>query len=311
LGTLSQNARFRIGARDRIKLTGEKSYEKLRWKSGMTKSSHTSFPDTDGQRCPCARMWDLTGKHALVTGAGGGIGRAITSGLACHGADVACLDLTAEIAAIAVQTVKGHGREGLPIACDVRCPEAISAAVEQALDTFGKIDILVNLAGKGILKPALSFTLADWTHMVDTYLRGTFLMCQTVGRHMVERGSGSIINISSVASVVALGRGTAPYSAVKAGVNALTRELAVEWSRTGVRVNAIAPCQIDTPELRSVLNDPQFLPEQLMDTWLNAIPLGRLGKPEEIAGPCIFLASDLSSLITGHILMVDGGYTIK
>lgn len=135
-------------------------------------------------------------------------------------------------------------------------------------------------------------------------------MCQEVGRHMVARATGSIINISSVASVVALGRGTAPYSAVKAGVNALTRELAVEWARSGVRVNAVAPCQIDTPELRSVLNNPQFVPEELMDKWLNAIPLGRLGKPEEIVGPCIFLASDLSSLVTGHILMADGGYTI-
>jgi NAD(P)-dependent dehydrogenase (short-subunit alcohol dehydrogenase family) len=276
----------------------------------MTNRPRSSSPAVNSQPCRCADLCDLTGKRALVTGAGGGIGRRITSGLACYGADVACLDLTLEIAEIAVQTVKEHAREGLAIACDVRCPEAISAAVGQTLDAFGKIDILVNLAGKGILKPALSFTLEDWTHMVDTYLRGTFLMCQEVGRHMVARATGSIINISSVASVVALGRGTAPYSAVKAGVNALTRELAVEWARSGVRVNAVAPCQIDTPELRSVLNNPQFVPEELMDKWLNAIPLGRLGKPEEIVGPCIFLASDLSSLVTGHILMADGGYTI-
>jgi len=253
----------------------------------------------------------LKGKHALVTGAGGGIGRAIVCGLASHGADVACLDLTMEIATSAVQTVEAHGRNGLAIACDVRDPGAIAAAVEHVLRAFGKIDILVNLAGKGILKPALDFTLSEWSHMVDTYLRGTFLFCQAVGKHMVERGSGSIINISSVASVVALGRGTAPYSAVKAGVNALTRELALEWAKKGVRVNAIAPCQIDTPQLGALLKDPQFVAEELMETWLDAIPLGRLGKPEEIAGPCIFLASDASSLITGHILMADGGYTIK
>lgn len=277
----------------------------------MTNTSNAPLSDAAVEASPYFRMWDLTGKRALVTGAGGGIGRAIVSGFASQGADVACLDLTAEIAASAAQAVETLGRTGVPVTCDVRCPEAISEAVEQVLNVFGNIDILVNLAGKGILKPALDFTLADWAHMVDTYLRGTFLMCQAVGRHMVKRGAGSIINISSVASVVALGRGTAPYAAVKAGVNALTRELAVEWAQSGVRVNAIAPCQIDTPELRSVLNNPHFVPEQLMDTWLSAIPLGRLGRPEEIAGPCIFLASDLSSLITGHVLMADGGYTTK
>lgn len=253
----------------------------------------------------------LTGKHALVTGAGGGIGQAIVGGFASHGADVACLDLTMEIATSAAQTVQGYGREGLPICCDVRDPEAILAGVEQVLRSFGKIDILVNLAGKGILKPALEFTLADWAHMVDTYLRGTFLFCQAVGKHMVERRSGSIINISSVSSVVALGRGTAPYGAVKAGVNALTRELALEWAKNGVRVNAVAPCQIDTPQLGALLKDPQFDAGELMETWLDAIPLGRLGRPEELAGPCVFLASDASSLITGHVLMADGGYTIK
>jgi NAD(P)-dependent dehydrogenase (short-subunit alcohol dehydrogenase family) len=254
---------------------------------------------------------DFKGKHVLVTGAGGGIGRAIVCAFAAHGADVACVDLTMKIATSAAQAVESHGSKGLAIACDVRDPGAISAAVENTLGAFGKIDVLVNLAGKGILKPALDFTLSDWSHMVDTYLRGTFLFCQAVGGFMVKRGSGSIINISSVASVVALGRGTAPYAAVKAGVNALTRELALEWAKNGVRVNAIAPCQIDTPQLESVLKDSQFVGEELMETWLDAIPLGRLGQPEEIAGPCLFLASDASSLITGHVLMADGGYTIK
>lgn len=247
----------------------------------------------------------------MVTGAGGGIGRAIVRGFASHGADVACLDLTMDIATQAAGTVRAEGREGLPVCCDVRDPEAISAAVAKVLGEFGKIDILVNLAGKGILKPSLEFTLADWSHMVDCYLRGTFLFCQAVGKHMVERGRGSIINISSISSVVALGRGTAPYAAVKAGVNALTRELAMEWAKKGVRVNAVAPCQIETPQLDAVLSDPQFNASALMETWLEAIPLGRLGKPEEIAGPCVFLASDASSLVTGHVLMADGGYTIK
>jgi len=247
----------------------------------------------------------------MITGAGGGIGRALSGGLALHGATVACLDLTADTAMEGVREAQAAGGRAVPIACDVRDPSAVSKAVEATLQEFGTVEILVNLAGKGILKPALDYTLCDWEHMMNTYLRGTFLFCQAVGKHMVERARGSIINISSVSSVVALGRGTGPYAAVKAGINALTRELALEWAQKGVRVNAIAPCQIDTPQLRAMLTDPQFDGDKLMRTWLEAIPMHRLGRPEELVGPCVFLASDASSLVTGHILMVDGGYTIK
>lgn len=256
-------------------------------------------------------LFDLRGRHALVTGAGGGIGRAVSAGFARHGAAVACLDLTADLAMEGAREVNASCGQALPVVCDIRDPEAVSKAVAETLGAFGSIEILVNLAGKGILKPALDYTLTDWEHMVDTYLRSTFLFCQAVGRHMLERKRGSIINVSSVASVAALGRGTAAYGAVKAGVNALTRELALEWAKQGVRVNAIAPCQIDTPQLRAMLDGPQFDPARLMSTWLDAIPMARLGKPEELVGPCVFLASDASSLVTGHVLMVDGGYTIK
>jgi len=257
-------------------------------------------------------IFDLTGKHALVTGAAGAIGLAICRGFADSGAHVACLDISLEVATAAVQAVQQNGdHQGFPIACDVRDPQQVKRSVDQVLAKFGKIDILVNVAGSGILKPAIEFTLDDWEETIHVYLRSTFLFCQLVGRGMLERGSGSIINISSVASLVALGRGTAAYAATKAGVNGLTRELALEWARKGVRVNAIAPCQIDTPQLRKLLVDPQFDPEKLMKTWLDAIPLGRIGQPHEITGPCIFLASDASSLVTGHVLVVDGGYTIK
>jgi len=258
-----------------------------------------------------ATIFDLSGRCALVTGAGGGMGREISRGFAHHGADLACLDLTEELASPGLEAVRLQGRRALPVGCDVRDPEAIRAAVERVLQAFQRIDILVNLAGSSVMRPALEYTLDDWSHMMNTYLRSTFLFCQTVGRHMVERGSGSIINVSSIAGQVALGRGTAPYGAAKAGVNALTRELALEWARKGVRVNAIAPCQINTPQLQQVLNDPQFDRQTLLATWLNAIPMGRLGEPEEVVGPCIFLASNASSLVTGHVLLVDGGYTAK
>lgn len=256
-------------------------------------------------------LFNLTGTHALITGAGGGIGRALAAGFATCGADVACVDLSEELAQPGVDAARQFGRRSIPLACDVREPEAVKRAVARALECFGKIDILVNLAGSGILKPALEFTLPDWTHMVDTYLRGTFLFCQEVGTHMIQRGSGSIINISSIASLVALGRGTAPYAAVKAGVNALTRELAVEWATKGIRVNAIAPCQIDTPQLRALFDNPNFTQQGLMASWLENIAMKRLGRPDELVGPAIFLASNASSLVTGHILVVDGGYTLK
>jgi NAD(P)-dependent dehydrogenase (short-subunit alcohol dehydrogenase family) len=257
-------------------------------------------------------IFDLTGKHALVTGAGGAIGQAICQGFAEAGAHLACLDISTEIATAAVQAVRQKGDEqAFSIVCDVRDPQQIQLSVDQVIAKFGKIDILVNLAGNGILKPALELTMDDWEETIHVYLRSTFLFSKQVGRSMVERGSGSIINISSVASLVALGRGTAAYAATKAGINGLTRELALEWAKKGVRVNAIAPCQIDTPQLRKLLVDPQFDPDKLMKTWLDAIPMGRIGQPQEIAGPCIFLASDASSLVTGHVLVVDGGYTIK
>jgi len=198
-------------------------------------------------------LFRLDARHALITGAGGGIGRALARGFACFGADVACLDLSEELAQPAVDAVRDAGRRAIAIGCDVREAAAVPEAVNRTLRAFGKIDILVNLAGKGVLRPALEYTLADWEHMANTYLRATFLVCQEVGRGMVARGSGSIINISSIASVVALGRGTGPYAAMKAGVNALTRELALEWATKGVRVHAVAPCQIDTPQLRAML----------------------------------------------------------
>lgn len=256
-------------------------------------------------------LFDLTGKHALVTGAGGGLGRAICRGFAEFRADVACLDLTDQIATLAAESVSELGRKALPVVCDVRDPQQISSAVDKVLSEFGQIDILVNLAGKTTLKPAIDLSLEEWENAIHVYLRAAFLLCRIAGRQMLERGTGSIINISSVGSVVALGRGHAGYASAKAGVNGLTRELALEWAKKGVRVNAIAPCQIDTPQLRVQMKDPQFDPQKLMATWLEAIPMGRLGKPEEIVGPCIFLASDASSLMTGQVLMVDGGYTIK
>lgn len=265
--------------------------------------SRGSVADTTG-------LFSLGGKTALVTGAGGGLGSVLCRGFACAGAKVACLDADAQRAESVVESLERAGSEAIPVICDVTEPELVDNSVERVVAAFGQLDILVNLAGRGILKPAMEISLEEWDDVVNVFLRSTFQFCQTVGRHMVERASGSIINISSVASLVALGCGVAPYSAAKAGINALTRELAIEWARNGVRVNAIAPCRVLTAPLQDLLDDPANDAEQLLSEWTGSMPIGRLGQPEEIVGPAVFLASNASSLVTGHILTVDGGFTI-
>jgi NAD(P)-dependent dehydrogenase (short-subunit alcohol dehydrogenase family) len=146
---------------------------------------------------------------------------------------------------------------------------------------------------------------------LDVNLRGTFLCCQAAGRMMLRKGGGAIINFSSVAGVVGMGRGTNAYCASKGGVNTLTKQLALEWASRGIRVNAIAPCQFLTPGLEEVMEDRQFDRKALMDTWTANIPLGRIGQQDEIVGPALFLASDASSMVTGVILPVDGGYLAR
>ena len=257
------------------------------------------------------KLFDLRGRQVLITGAGGGIGTALCRGFATSGAKIACLDVDADAARLAVESVEQCGAEGLPVVCDISQPDQVEQAVEATTEQMGHLDVLVNLGGRGLLKPATEISLQEWDHVINVFLRSTFLFCQAVGAHMIERGAGSIINISSIASLVALGRGVAPYSAAKAGINALTRELAVEWATKGVRVNAIAPCRILTAPLQDQLDDPANDAEELMAGWTENIPIGRLGKPEELVGPAIFLASAASSLVTGHVLTVDGGYTIQ
>jgi NAD(P)-dependent dehydrogenase (short-subunit alcohol dehydrogenase family) len=250
-------------------------------------------------------LFDLTGKHVLATGAGGGIGTTVCRGFCDFGAEVACLDISEEIANRTAEGLVKAGGKAIPVVCDVRDPKQVEEAVAYVVKKFGKIDVLMNLAGAGKPIAATDVTVEEWEGIFNVFLRSTFLFCQFVGRHMIERGKGSIINVSSIASVIALGYGTAGYSAAKAGVNGLTRELAIEWAKKGIRVNAIAPCQIET------LADPVYGGEKLMKSFLDNIPRGALGRPDELVGPCIFLASDASSIVTGHLLMVDAGVSIK
>lgn len=258
-----------------------------------------------------ASIFDLTGRVALVTGAGGALGSRMAVGLATFGAEVVCVEPTVAQSAATVAAVQQVGRKALGLACDVRVSAEVNAAVEQAEADLGPIDILINAAGTGANHPAEEFPDEVWADQLALNLSGTFFFCRAAGRGMLARGRGSIINISSIAGAVGLGRGSAGYTASKAGVNNLTRELALEWGPRHVRVNAIMPCQFKTPGNMRLLEHPLYGGEQLMQRWVSNIPLGRLGEPDEIVGPVVFLASDAAAMVTGHILAVDGGYLAR
>ncbi len=249
-------------------------------------------------------IFRLDGKVAVLPGGSGGIGQVLARGLAEFGADVVIAGRSLERAQAAVDSVLSTGRRAVAKTVDVTNPESVEQLVHQVKDHFGHIDILVNLAGGNVEAPAQDFPLDQWHRIVQLNLTGTFLPCQSVGRVMIAQRSGAIINISSVRGQLAIRRGYGAYTPAKAAVNNLTRQLATEWAPHGVRVNAVAPTFIDTPQVAHILNDPVA-----RKTLTDRIPLGRVGVPADVVGATIFLASPASSFVTGHILLVDGGVT--
>jgi len=249
-------------------------------------------------------IFRLDGKVAVLPGGAGGIGQALARGLAEFGANVVIAGRSLERSQLVADTLRSTGRETLAVEVDVTQQDSVNNLVERVMDRFGRIDVLVNLAGGNREAPAQDFPLDQWKFVMELNVTGTFLTCQAVGRVMIAQEGGSIINVSSVRGQLAIRRGYAGYTPAKAAVNNLTRQLATEWAPHNIRVNAIAPTFIDTPQVAHMLSDPTFL-----KTLTDRIPLGRVGIPADVVGATVFLASPASSFVTGHILLIDGGVT--
>jgi NAD(P)-dependent dehydrogenase (short-subunit alcohol dehydrogenase family) len=244
----------------------------------------------------------LAGRVAVVLGGTTGIGRALGLGLARAGADVVASARRIELVEAIAHEIEALGRRTLRLPSDVTDRASLGRVLDGAMGSFGKVDILVNCAGKTKRGPTLDFSEADWADIVDTNLTGTLRACQVFGRHMLERGYGRIVNVASLTSFVALHE-VAAYGASKAGVAALTKSLAVEWGARGVCVNAIAPGVFRT-DLNAALLDGTPRGHEL----LARTPMGRFGRVDELAGAAVFLASEAASYVNGEVLVVDGGF---
>ncbi len=249
------------------------------------------------------QLFSVTNQNVLVTGGSRGIGRAIAQGFASRGANVLICSRSQESVDNAIHEMLEAGLKVSGLACDVSDPEQIKTTVAAAITQLGHLDTLVNVAGVNRRKRAETVTEDDYDFIMNTNLKGAFLMSQEVGRHMIERKSGSQINVESLNTWMPL-KGVLPYAMSKFGMQGMTRGLALEWGCHGVRVNSLAPGFILTDLTSKLWSDPTML------AWNEAnAPLGRLGQPEDMVGTAVFLASKASAFMTGQTLYVDGGFS--
>lgn len=252
-------------------------------------------------------LFDLHGEVAIVTGGAQGLGKEMGLALAEVGASVVVADMNLEKARDVAQEIEKLGVQSLAVQVDVTQKDQVEAMVQKTIDVFGKIDILVASAGVGQWVKSEEMSLEDWNRVISINLTGLFLCCQAVGREMIKRRKGSIITISSMSGIVAnVPQPQSHYNASKGAVIMLTKSLAMEWAPYNVRVNTIAPGYMQTKLVEDLLVQyPGYA-----KLWRELTPMKRLGKPEEIKGPCVFLASNASSYMTGSVLVMDGGYTM-
>jgi NAD(P)-dependent dehydrogenase (short-subunit alcohol dehydrogenase family) len=247
-------------------------------------------------------LFDLTGRVAIVTGAGRGLGRTIALALAAAGADIAGAARSREELESLADEVRALGRRAIAVPTDVTDEASCDALVASTVDRLGRLDILVNNAGINIRKPALEYTAEEFKRVIDINLTGYFYCARAAGRVLVAQRSGKVINVSSIMGQISLA-GQTGYSSSKGGVDQLTRTLAIEWAPHNVQVNGLGPTYFQTELTRPLWEDPErnrFIMERT--------PMGRWGQPHELAGAAIFLASRASDYVTGHTLMVDGGW---
>ena len=251
-------------------------------------------------------MFRLDGKVAIVTGGAGGIGEALALGLGYQGATVVVSSRNQQaIAAVAEKISAETGSEALAIAADVTDESSIQGLVDAVLDKYGKIDILVNAMGMNIKRDAFDYPLEDWDKLFEVNVKGTMAACKAVGKVMREQQGGAIVNLSSVRGIRGYTGGNSGYCATKGAVELITKALALEWAPHGIRVNALGPALVITPGTNHIAENPQ-----LAAKYAAAVPLGRIGQPEDMVGAVVYLCSEGASFVTGETLNVNGGIWI-